>query len=89
MEENFLKPIKVKIFYDEGVKRITGKDFEEAIVSEGINFATQLYFIFSSHPKIQKEFPPGQLGFLLNNKKPEAHDILKNGDEIKFIDFRN
>jgi len=27
-----LKSIRVKIFYDENLKKITGKDFEEAIV---------------------------------------------------------
>jgi len=59
------------------------------VVSEGLNFALCLHFIFSSYPKIQKEFPPGQLGFLLNNKLPKEHDILEDGDEIKFVDSRN
>ena len=84
-----LQPIKIKIFYDSGLEEITGKDFEEAVASEGINFATQLYFIFSSYPEIQKEFPPGKLGFLLNGRKPKQDDILKDGDEIKFVDYRS
>ena len=83
---DFPKPIKIKIFYDEGLKEITGKDFEEAVVSEGVSFVNQLYFIFASYPEIQKKFPPGQLGFTVNGKPPRDFDILSDGDEIKFID---
>ena len=42
-----LKPIKVKIFYNNELKKITGKDFEEAVVSENLNFINFLNFIFS------------------------------------------
>ncbi len=80
--ENFPKPIKVKIFYDEELKKITGKDLEEAVVSEAIAFIDQLYFIFSSYPEIPKKYPPGKLGFLLNNKPPKEFDVLQDGDEI-------
>jgi len=80
--KEFPKPIKIKIFYDENLKKITGKDFEEAIVSEGLSFANLLYFIFSSYPEIQKRFPPGKLGLLLNNQPPKDFDILRDGDEI-------
>ncbi len=86
--EDFPKSIKVKIFYDEFLQRITNKDFEETMISEGLSFAMFLYFIFSSYPAIQKEFPPGQLGLLLNNKKPNHSDVLKDGDEVKLIDYR-
>ncbi len=87
--EEFLEPIKIKIYYDEEVKKITGKNFEEIISSEGIDFVNQLYFIFSSYPKIQEKFPAGQLGLLLNNKKPKEYDILKDGDEIRLIGMKN
>jgi len=78
-----MKPIKVKIFYDENLRKITGKDFEEAIVSENLNFAMFLNFIFSSYPKITKKFIPGTLGFLLNGKAPKENDILKEGDKFE------
>jgi len=81
--EKFLQPIKIKIFYDENLKKITGKDFEEAVVSENLNFAMFLNFIFSSYPAIPKRFMPGTLGFLLNKKVPKETDILKNGDEFE------
>ncbi|MGB9743630.1 MAG: MoaD/ThiS family protein [Minisyncoccales bacterium] len=80
--EDFLKPIKIKIFYDENLKKITGKNFEEAVVSEGMTFVNQLYFIFSSYPEIEKRYPPGKLGLLLNNRPPKDFDILRDGDEI-------
>lgn len=83
--ENFLKSIKVKIFYDDNVKKITGKDFKEAVVSENLNFAYFLNFIFSSYPEIQKKFAPGILGFLLNGKLPKENDILKNGDKLEIM----
>lgn len=83
--KEFPKPIKIRIFYDENLKEITGKDFEESIVSEGLSFAGLLYFIFSSYPEIQKSFSPGKLGMLLNGKRPEKSDILNDGDEVKFV----
>ncbi len=80
--EKFLRSIKIKIFYDENLKKITGEDFEEAVVSEGMTFINQLYFIFSSYPEIKKRYPPGKLGLLLNNRLPKNFDILQDGDEI-------
>ena len=67
------------------MKKITKKDFDEPVVSEGLSFPNFLYFLFSSYPEIQKKFPPGKLGFLLNGKKPAENDILKDGDELKLI----
>lgn len=83
--EKFLKPIRVKIFYDENLKKITGKDFEEAVISENLNFAMFLNFIFSSYPEIPKEFIPGTLGFLLNGRAPQENDILQDGDKLKIM----
>jgi len=80
-----LKPIKVKIFYDENLQKITGKEFEETIVSENLDFATFLGFIFSSYPKIPKSFIPGTLGFLLNGIPPKENDAIKDGDELKMV----
>ena len=81
---DFPKPIKIKIFYDEELKKITEKNLEEAVVSMGITFVDQLYFIFSSHPEIPKKYQPGKLGFLLNNRPPKEFDVLQDGDEIFF-----
>ena len=56
--EDFPKPIKIKIFYDEELKKITEKDLEEAVVSEGIRFVNFLGFIFASYPEIKKIIRP-------------------------------
>lgn len=78
-----LKPIKIKIFYDKNLKKITGKDFEETVISKDLNFAMFLNFIFSSYPKIPKIFIPGTLSFLLNGIPPKENDILKEGDKFE------
>jgi len=79
---DFPKPIKVRIFYDEELKRITGKDSEEAVVSEGLRFVQFLGFVFTSYPEIQKNYPPGKLSLLLNDRRPQDSDILQDGDEV-------
>ncbi|OGZ63847.1 MAG: hypothetical protein A3A98_00985 [Candidatus Staskawiczbacteria bacterium RIFCSPLOWO2_01_FULL_40_39] len=84
-KNNFLQHIKVRICYDKELKMITKKDFENAIVSEGINFVTFLHFIFSSYPDITKKFPPGTLGFKLNGKAPGGYDILQDGDILELV----
>jgi len=86
--ENFMKPIKIKVFYEGGVEKITAKDSEIPIVSEGLSFIQFLYFIFSSYPEIQQKFPPGKLGLLLNGKSPADHDILNDNDEVRLIGVR-
>jgi len=78
-----LKSIKVKIFYTGGLKKTTGKDFEEALVSKNLNFVMLLNFIFSSYPEIPENFAPGTLGFLLNGSPPKENDVLKDGDKLE------
>ena len=80
-----LGAIRVRVVYDENLKKITKKDFDEPVVSENLSFPMFLNFIFTSYPKITKEYPPGKLGFLLNNSIPQDFDILEDGDEIKII----
>lgn len=75
-------PIKISIKYDSKLKQITGKDNEDAIVNSGITFVEMLFFIFSSHPEIEKNYPPGSLALTLNGLRPQEHDELKDGDVI-------
>lgn len=84
-----LKSIKVKIFYNGGLEKITGKDFEEAVISENLDFRMFLHFIFSSYPEIPENFAPGTIGFLLNKIPPKENDILKNGDKLEIADMKN
>lgn len=80
-----LKPIKIMVFYNERVKEITDKDFEEVIVSDNLTFTGFLHFIFSSYPDIFKAFPPGTLAFSLNDIRPGENDLLQDGDIVKII----
>ena len=81
---NILKSIKVKICYNKDLKMITHRDFEDAVVSEGLVFVNFLNFIFTSYPDIINKFPPGTLGFTLNGKVPKVDDVLKDGDILEF-----
>ena len=81
------KPIKVKIYYDENLKAITGKDFEEAVVSENLDFRMFLNYIFTSYPDIMKKFIPGTLGFGLNGESPKSDTILNDGDELRLVGY--
>ena len=82
--DKFPRPIKVKIFYDLTLQKITGTPFEEAIVSEGLIFIYFLNFVFSSYPEIPKTYPAGEIGFTLNGKMPTEYDIVQDNDELKF-----
>ena len=60
-DQNFPKPIKIKIFYDKALQAITGKAEEEMLASEGVPFMFILSSIFVSYPEIEKKYPPGVL----------------------------
>lgn len=81
------KPIKVKIYYDDNLEKITGKKFEEAAVSENMEFRMMLHYIFSSYPKIPEKFIPTTLGFSLNGKLPQNDTILSDGDELQLVGY--
>ena len=83
-DDDFLRPCKVKILYDETLQKITGRKEEEAIVSGGIPFMIFLGTIFSSYPAIELKYPPGVLGFTVNGRPPDDFEILNDGDEVFF-----
>ena len=76
--------MRVTNYYDQTLQTITGCAFEPVIVSEGITFFEYLYFILSSYPEIEKRYPPGILGFVINGKSPKDFTILKEEDSIYF-----
>jgi len=89
MKENSLQPIQIKVRYDEILQEITGKNEEIVWINQGMSFILFLSMIFSSYPDIERKYPPGTLGLLLNNRPPEDYAILNDGDEIIFICFQN
>lgn len=80
-----VKSKKITIFYDRYLEKITEVPFEETIVSEDFTFADCLHSLFVSYPEIPRRVPPGKLGFLVNGRRPETFDILKDGDRVEFI----
>lgn len=78
--------IHVVVKYDSVLEKITGKAMEEATVSGNLSFIDFLYFLFSSYPEIQKQYPPGKLGFVVNGQPPKETDSLHDGDEIRMVE---
>jgi len=83
-----LNHVKVNIYYDIGLQKITGKAEEPAIISENLLFVYFLNFIFSSHPDITKKYPPGTLGFTINSMPPLDTYIMQDRDELKLMSFK-
>lgn len=74
---------KLTVFYDEYLENITGIPFEKTMISENFAFADFLHSLFTSYPEIPKRVPPGKLGFLVNGRKPQTFDTLKDGDKVE------
>jgi len=77
--------VRVTNYYDKTLQFITGCTTEPAIVSENLSFIEYLYFIFTSYPEIEMNYPPGYLGFTINGKRPGDFTILSEGDAINFF----
>ena len=78
------KSIKLRVYYDEALQRITKTKYDPIIMSEGALFVYLLQNVFVEHPEIEKKYPPGKLGFIINDiTLPKPHTPLFNGDVIK------
>ena len=78
------KAMFLKIQYDKELQKITGKPEHPMVMSEGGNFAYLLQNVFIEYPKIEKKYPPGQLGFTINGTSPKAYTPLFDGDRVSF-----
>ena len=76
---------KIYLSFDSNLQRITGKASEEAVVNDGIPFLQFLFFLFESYPEIQTAYPPGRLGFLVNDEPPREDSQLHDGDRVMFV----
>ena len=79
------KALSITITYDPNLQKITGKDKEVSITSEGTTFMQFLLFLFEAYPEIQTTYPPGKLGFTVNGNPPKNQDLLKDGDVLYFV----
>ena len=82
---NMPRAIHITISYDPNLQKITGKESETSMSSEGVTFQQFLFFLFSSYSEIQSTYPPGKLGFLLNGEPPRLDTILRDGDRLLFV----
>lgn len=89
MNKDFPKPVAIALFYDKDLQKITKTASEETIVNEGMPFILLLSFVFKSYPEIEKQYPPGTLGLLLNGKPPQDFDIIQNGDRVELYAFKS
>lgn len=78
----FPDSIGLIVFYDPELQRITDKKSEKIIVSKNMPFILLLSMLFKSYPEIEQRYPPGALGFLLNNQPPSDFDTLEDGDKV-------
>ena len=78
-------PARVTVYYDQSLQPITGKTSEEIWVNPGCPFLFVLNSIFQSYPEIEERYPPGILGFTLNEQVPEAETPVADGSRISFL----
>ena len=76
--------MSITVRYGEHLQKITGKEEEQMFIGEAMEFAWLLHFLFTDYPEIQKQYPPGMLGFTVNGKAPKIQTRLFNGDELWF-----
>jgi molybdopterin converting factor small subunit len=76
--------IYIKVRYDKELQKITGTEEEPVCMSQGSTFMYLLQNVFMSHPDIEKRYPPGSLGFVINDIPPKIYTPLLDGDVVSF-----
>ncbi|PIV18816.1 MAG: hypothetical protein COZ15_05065 [Elusimicrobia bacterium CG_4_10_14_3_um_filter_49_12_50_7] len=76
--------ISVELHYDAQLQDITGKKSETIKLSVECPFDIMLYSVLSCYTEIETKYPPGFLGFTINNKVPDKFSVMKEGDVVRF-----
>lgn len=79
---NMPRSIRITARYDKELQKITRKEEHPVIMSEGSTFVYLLMNIFMEYPDIEKQYPPGVLGFSINNIPPKTYTPLFDGDIV-------
>ncbi len=74
--------VAVTVTYSLALQEITGKAMESIMVAEGMPFMHFLLDIFEAYPEIEKRYPPGTVGMLVNDEPPTEDYLMKNGDTL-------
>lgn len=82
--ESGMKGVSITIRYDPIIQKITGKEEDPMILSEGSLFQYVLLNVFEVYPEIQEKYPPGVLGFIRNGGDLFPSLPMQNGDVILF-----
>ena len=77
------RPIKLRVYYDAALQRITGKDYDPVIMGEGATFVYLLQNIFREHSGLAHKYPPGTISFEVNGEPPKPYTPLFDGDIVK------
>lgn len=79
---NMPRPIRINVKYDRELQKITRKEGHPVIMSSGSTFIYLLMNIFMEYPDMEKQYPPGTLGFSINGIPPKTYTPLFEGDVI-------
>ena len=78
------QPIYVKVRYDKELQKITNTEEESVCMSQGSTFVYLLQNVFIAHSEIEKRYPPGSVGFVINGIPPKVYTPLLDGDVVSF-----
>ncbi len=78
------EPITIIIQCDHHLAKITGYQCTAAVLHTYQPFGLFFHYWLCSHPEVMIHFPPGQLAFSLNGRRPLLTQALADGDHIEF-----
>lgn len=81
---NMPRSIRINVRYDKKLQEITRKESHPVIMSEWSTFVYLLMNIFMEYPELEKQYPPGVLGFSINGIPPKTNTALFDGDTVDF-----
>lgn len=87
-QEAGIRSVSIIIRYDSRIQKITGKEEDPMIVSEGSLFPYVLFNVFEMYPEIQETYPPGVLGFVRNGGDLFPSLPMQEGDIILFTEVQ-
>lgn len=80
-----MEPVNITVYYDKELQKITGSEKEPVVISSSAIFVYLLHILFTSYPDIERKYPPGTIGLLLNGRRPSEFDTFENGDEVRLV----
>ena len=77
-------PITITIQFDTELQKLTGKAGHPVVMSQGATFMFLLMSVMEEYPEIQNKYPPGTLGFTINEVPQKTYTPLLDGDVVFF-----